>query len=161
MDKTEFVLDFSIPQGATGPTGPNPPLCYVDYITSSTSGRNFLLKDSTILNANGEFTIENNSTIVVNPGTYEITFCGHIEVGGDFQYAIMTALYEDLGSGYTQPIGNMTISLPSGIKFTQFSQTQLVTFNNTKKLIVYLSNNNSVTATVKLCTLILKKVVPN
>ena len=159
MDETtEYVLDFSVPQGPTGPTGPNPPLCYVEYYDTNTASRNFLIEKSKILNSNGEFSIENNTTVIVNPGTYEITFCGQVEVSGDFQLIIMTAVYEDLGNSYTQLIGNLVVALPPGIKFTNFSQTQFITFDKSKKLIVYISNNNSVTATAKLCTLILKKV---
>ena len=73
MDEaTEFILDFQIPQGPTGPTGPNPPMCYVDYNTSNNTNR-LSIKNTNIFHSNGEFATNNNE-LVVNSGTYEITF---------------------------------------------------------------------------------------
>lgn len=43
----------------------------------------------------------------------------------------------------------------------QFSETKLIHFDNTKNIMALISNNNSVTTTVSLGSLILKKISDN
>lgn len=158
MDEaTEFILDFQIPQGPTGPTGPNPPMCYVDYNTSNNTNR-LSIKNTNIFHSNGEFATNNNE-LVVNSGTYEITFCGKIEVSGDFKNNIMVSLQESLGGGYSQPIDGMTITLPSGTACMHFSETRILNFTNTTDIVVIITNQNASPVTVSMGTLILRKIL--
>lgn len=150
---SEYKIDFVIPQG---PPGPNPPVCYIDYGVSS--NRFLTIKDYKIFNSNGEFSVSNNN-IIVEPGTYEITFCGRVDVNNDFESPITVALHEDLGSGFSQIVGDMSFVLQKGTKLLQFSETKLITFNNKKTLMAFVSNNNAVTVTVSMGSLILKKVL--
>lgn len=159
QNSAEYILDFIIPTGATGPTGPNPPLCYIDYNTSNNNS-GLSIQDSKIYNSNGEFSV-NDDTLTVAQGTYEITFCGKIDVSGDFKNSIVVSLHELLGGGYSQPVSGMMIILPSGMTCMQFSETKLIHFDNTKNIVALVSNNNSVTATVSLGSLILKKISDN
>lgn len=162
MDKNaNFVLDFSIPQGPTGPTGPNPPACYIDYAVSN-NNKNLAIEDYKIFNSNGEFSV-NNNILSVEPGTYEITFCGKIDVNEDFQSNITVSLQEDLGGGFSQPINDMAIILSKGTKCMQFSETKLITFSNKKNIMTLISNNNAITVnvTVSMGSLIVKKILIN
>ncbi len=160
-EKASFVLDFSIPQGPTGPCGPNPPACYIDYAVNN-NGNILSIKNSKIFNSNGEFAISGN-TVTITPGTYEITFCGKIDVSQDFQSNIRVALHEDLGGGYSQIFNDMEFILPKGTTCMQFSETKLMTVDKQKKILALVSNNNAITitVTVSMGSLILKKIVTN
>lgn len=159
-DNTEdYVLNFVIPAGETGPTGPmgpKLPICYVNYNTSN-NDKNLTINNAEMFNSNGEFSV-NDDILTVNPGTYEITFCGKIEVKGTFQNNIMVALHESLGGGFSQPISGMIMILPTGTNCMHFSETRIINFDNTKNIFVIITNNNSVSATVSMGSLILKKI---
>lgn len=152
----EYVLDFLVPQGPTGPEGPNLPICYVDYNTS-TNGKKLSIKDSKILNSNGDFSI-NGNVLSVNAGIYEITFCGRMDVKEAFQNNIMVSLHENLGGGYSQPVSGMTMILAPGTNCMHFSETRIIHFTADEELFVMISNNNTASATVSMGSLILKKI---
>ena len=68
----EYLLDFVIPAGPTGPAG-LVSLCYVQFDNTSSVG-NMTINTNTILSINStDYTITIN-----NPGYYEITFCGKL-----------------------------------------------------------------------------------
>ena len=66
----EYVLDFVIPAGETGP---NPPLCYIDYNTT-TNAKRLSIKGTKIFHSNNDFTVNADNSLTIIPGTYEITF---------------------------------------------------------------------------------------
>lgn len=154
----EYVLNFSIPQGPTGPEGPNLPICYVNYNTV-TNPKRLSIKDTKMFHTNGEFSV-NGDLLSVQPGTYEVTFCGRIDVNQDFQSNIMVALQESLGGGYSQPVSGMTMVLAPGMNCMHFSETRIITLSDAEDIFVIVSNNNaiSISTTVSMGSLILKKI---
>ena len=156
-DTAELVLDFSIPQGPTGPMGPNPPMCYIDYNTSNNANK-LSIKDSKIFHSNGDFTVNGNA-LTITPGTYEVTFCGKIEINGSFQSTILVALQESLGGAFSQPIEGMTISLPPGTSCMHFSETRVISFNDIENIKVIITNHNASPVTVSMGSLTMKKII--
>ena len=55
MEETEYVLNFSVPQGPTGPTEPNYPTCYINYNTAN-GGKNHTINSVKTIHSNGVFT---------------------------------------------------------------------------------------------------------
>lgn len=153
-----YVLDFLIPQGPTGPVGPNLPVCYVDYNTA-TNPKRLSIKETKMFHANGEFSVTGD-TLSVHAGTYEVTFCGKIDVNQDFQSNITVSLQESLGGGYFQPVTGMTMVLMPGTNCMHFSETRIITFNGPEDIVVIITNNNaiSVSATISMGSLLLKKI---
>ena len=158
-ESTEFVLDFSLPQGPTGPTGPNPPICYIDYNTSNNINK-LSIKNSKIFNSNEDFSVNGNA-LTIKSGTYEITFCCKIEASGTFQYYVMVSLLESLGGGYNQPIDGMTMVMPQGTECMHFSETRIIDFNDEEDIVVIITNNNPISVTISMVSLILKKILVN
>ncbi len=150
----EYVLDFVIPAGETGP---NPPLCYIDYNTT-TNAKRLSIKGTKIFHSNNDFTVNADNSLTIIPGTYEITFCGKIECNGNFQRDITVSLHEILGGGISQPVEGMSIVLSPGMSYIHFSETRILTFPDPEDIFVLISNNNTEPVTVSMGSLILRKI---
>lgn len=137
--------------------GPKLPICYVNYNTSN-NDKNLTINNSEMFNSNGKFSV-NDDVLMVNPGTYEITFCEKIDVKGTFQNNIMVALHESLGGGFSQPIGGMIMILQTGTNCMHFSETRIINLDNTKNIFIIITNNNSVSATISMASNIKKDLV--
>lgn len=156
MEEKEYVLNFSVPQGPTGPIGPNYPICYVNYNTAN-GGKNLTINSVKTIHSNGEFTRDDNG-IYVEAGTYEITFCGKIEMNSTFQKDVSVAIQEDLGGGFSQPVEGMTVIMPTETLCMHFSETRILEFDDRTDLIIMLFNQNANPMVVSMGTLILKKL---
>ncbi len=157
MEGTEYILDFSVPQGPTGPMGPNYPICYVDYNTVN-GGKYLTIKSVKTIHSNGEFTRDDNG-IYVEAGTYEITFCGKMEMDSAFQKEVSVGIQEDLGGGYSSPIEGMKAIMPVGTLCMHFSETRILEFDDRTDLVIMLFNQNANPLVVSMGSLILKKII--
>ena len=91
-------------------------------------------------------------------GTYEITFCGKIEMNSAFQKDVSAAIQEDLGGGFSQPVEGMTVVMPTETLCMHFSQTRNLEFDDRTDLIIMIFNQNSNPIVVSMGALILKKL---
>lgn len=95
---SEYVLDFVLPCGPTGP-GASSNVCFVDFNDGMQAGI-LTVKRSYIFPSSSSFYTVSASAIKVKKGIYEITFCGDLSVTNDASRVVVDIIKNGYGDYY-------------------------------------------------------------
>ncbi len=149
-----YVLDFIIPQGPIGPTGPASVTAIVSIhyrnetanglLTISDNNHNVVLPTNTNI-----FTLNNNEIIINEDGYYEFLFSGVLK-----ESTSSTKAYVELkvGTDYLA-----TIQLSDGMNEMSFSKTYLLQSDTVKPVTIILNKAGDSNASVENVYLLIKK----
>ncbi len=156
-DNCDYVLDFVIPVGATGPMGPTGPNSLVSLISNyynntTTTGTLTISSNpnNLILPTNSNFfTIDNNGIILNESGYYEFNFCGLLKDNSTIEKASLTLK--------TDNDNLIMIRLDSESEF-YFSRTIIAQCNSKQKVTIMFQKHNNATASAENVYLLIKKL---
>lgn len=154
----EYILDFVIPAGPTGPIGPSgiSSLCYANF-NNATSVGNMTINTNIILPINSiDYTITSNTIHINQPGYYEITFCGKIDINTANKIIDVKLMCDK--SGVTTEMPGMSGQWKDGSQVIHFSQTSIYQFDESVIFTVSVSTNGTTTFNVGSVNLIIKKL---
>ena len=153
----DYILDFVIPVGATGPIGPTGPasltsLISTHYNNATATGTLTILSnaENLILPTNSNFfTIDNNGILLNDGGYYEFTFSGLLKDNSTTDKASLTLKIDNDNL--------IMIRLDSENEFS-FSRTIVMQCNVSKKITILFQKNNNATASAENVYLLIKKL---
>ena len=154
----EYILDFVIPSGPTGPTGPAglSSLCYVNFEDTVSAG-DMATDTNIVLPLNStDYTIGSNTIRINQPGYYEITFCGKIDMNSANKEIDVKLIWDN--SGVPTQMPGMSGQWKDGSQVIHFSQTSIYSFDKSIILSVLVSVNGTTTFNVGSVNLIIKKL---
>lgn len=157
VDNYDYILDFVIPVGTTGPIGPTGPnslvsLISTNYNNATATGTLTILSnaENLILPTNSNFfTIDNNGIILNNSGYYEFTFSGLLKDNSTTEKASLTLKIDN-----DNPI---MIRLDSENEF-YFSRTIVMQCNVSQKITIMFQKHDNATASAEGVYLLIKKL---
>lgn len=137
---SEYILDFVLPIGATGPAGPSGTvdMCFVDFNNGTQNGvlsvnRQYILPPSSNI-----FTVTQNGIQAKN-GLYEITFCGDLSVTNAPSRVSVQLVKNSIGDSLL----DMGVILPEAVTDTTFSMTNVLNITSDMNIQVQLKNFGS------------------
>lgn len=156
-DNHNYILDFVIPVGATGPVGPTGPNSLVSLISTyynnaTATGTLTILSNAhnLILPTNSNFfTIDNNGILLNNSGYYEFTFSGLLKDNSTTQKASLTLKIDN---------DNLIMIRLDSENELYFSRTIVMQCNVSQKITIMFQKNNNATASAEDVYLLIKKL---
>lgn len=156
MRKNEYILDFQIPTGATGPMG-QPSLesvCFIQYASSTVVG-NLSIEKQLLLPIDNHYNVI-DSNVTVASGVYEITFCGVIDTNPNQNDILVQLKKESLG--VVSDMVGMFGRWNGGTQNSYFSQTNVFQFENPQVLSVSVETQSSAVFSVNAVHLVIRKL---
>lgn len=158
-ETADYLINFSIPQSPTGPTGPGTEnnICFASYEYRTTNG-NLRIESSRVIPIDSKtYTIEQNR-IIVEAGLYEITYCGTLQKNGGSNSQVTLNLQVTSNNGSTTVLPDMGIHLDQNANYTIFSNTAIFDIPQRINLQVYLVQFNSTSIESDSVNVIIKKL---
>lgn len=155
-----YVIDFVIPSGEIGPTGPTGPgieqnICFISYGYKTSNGY-LNIESSRLIPTSSPNYIINGNKLTIEPGLYEITYCGSLKKTGSSQAAINLVTVSE--NGATTVLPDMGIYLGIESQSTYFSTTAIFEFPKNLDLYVQLSQLNATSIEADSVNVIIKKL---
>lgn len=153
MNEKEYVLDFVIPAGPTGPQATKD-IAFISYADARSRG-NLTVQSTRIMPNNSPDYQVGTDYIIVSKGIYEITFCGYMEKGTASDQVLLSLRISQNNTFTTLP--DMAIKLYSE-SATHFSSTAIFEFPNDLRLEAYLAQVGTGTLSATSVNLLIKKI---
>ena len=162
----DYVLDFVLPIGATGPqgvegvTGPTGPgsvkaLLFLDAPSATQSGYVALSRNVLLPSNNQVFTTNGTEVYINESGNYEFTVCGTIT--GLTQNETLTLTLNIIGADHS-PIDVTIADISATEKEAFFSQTFIYTFQDTQTVTMTLQKDNTLSSSIYNANLLIKQL---
>ncbi len=154
----EYVLDFVIPCGTTGPTGPTaePNICFISYMNKKNIQGDLDIEKNKIYPTNSSNYTIIGQEVQMGPGLYEITYSGYLKKPGTTGQAVLHLLA--ITSSATTTLPDMDIELLGDNQYTYFSSTGVFEFDQTINLCVSLGFYNTPTVETDHVNVLIKKL---
>ena len=143
MNAKEYKIDFTIPRGITGPTGPiaNEPNIYVTYNPSSTNGNLMILNTFKSPPDSSLFTSDDEYIYFTDTGYFQYTLTGTIKETNT-NLGANVILKTQNTNGFSNNL--ISIELQAGTKEIFFSQIKMGEYGSLQKVaIIFQKNGNS------------------
>lgn len=157
-----YVIDFVIPSGEIGPTGPTGPgieqnICFISY-TYKTSNGYLNIESNRLIPSNTSNYIINGNKLTIKPGLYEITYCGSLKKTGPSNSQATLDLVTVSENGATTVLPDMGIYLGNESQSTYFSTTTIFEFPKDLDLYVQLVQLNATSVEADSVNVIIKRL---
>ncbi len=151
----EYVLDFVIPCGPTGPKSDSD-ICFISYGYKKNVSGDLQIEKSRIIPDNSSIYTINGDEVQVETGVYEITYCGNLKKPEQTGQALLNLYVMVNGSSTTLP--DMGIYLAGDDTYTYFSSTGVFDFTQKRNLVVNLAFFGTTNVEVDKVNVLIKKI---
>ncbi len=157
MEEHDYCLDFIIPSGETGPTGPivHAPKIFVSY-HNATTAQNLTISSATIFPSNSNiYTITNESIQFTETGYFEFFISGRLKETTTANGATLK-----LRTRNTSGISNnlITVQLQQGARETYFSQIKIGQYGTLQTVMLVFEKNGNSDASIEAVTLQIQRL---